>query len=325
MERKPHLRIAITSKCNFNCKYCRNGGEGVESETDLTLDEILTIALLCFDIGFRQVKITGGEPLLRHRIQGDIIQLINKLKKIGYDDVQMVTNGYYLEEYADEIVNSKLDSLTVSLDTPNKCKFNEIVGNDSFNQVIRGVKKVAGQILVRFNTVVFKENKEDTIQLIDLARELGVSIKLLDCVEFESEDELKACSYTDFDFIYKYMKEKNITYDFIDAPGGLGTPMRRYPIGSNIYLIVKDARKGTNYNLNVCKDCPNFPCQDAMISLRVTSNGQLKRCLIRDDNLVDIYPELKSGQLDLAKDKIRELYQLYVDSEYYEEKWCTNV
>lgn len=160
MERKPHLRIAVTSDCNFNCRYCKKGGEGVFSEVEMTLEELVEVAQLSYDVGFRHVKITGGEPLLRQNSKGDVFEFISKLSDIGYSDIQMVTNGYYLKEFADDIVASKLNSLTVSLDTIDKNTYKTIVQNDSLEIVIDGIKLLSNKIPIHINTVVYNQNKD---------------------------------------------------------------------------------------------------------------------------------------------------------------------
>lgn len=324
MERKPHLRIVVTAECNFNCKYCKEGGEGVYSKVEMSLDELIRVARISYEVGFRHVKITGGEPLLRQKIKGDIFELILQLKKIGYTNVQMVTNGYYLSEYCETLVGSGLDSLTVSLDTVKKEKYNDIVGNDSFERVIEGIKLLAKKIPIRINTVVYNKNQEDIIELIGFAQEIGIGIKLLDYVQFDDGYSKKECEYVDFDFLYEKLTEEGYEYCYVGAPGGLGTPMRKYSLDNGAFLLVKDARVATNYNLSVCKECEFFPCQDAMISLRITANGKLKRCLIRDDNLVDVYEDLKSMNYASVKEKIARMYDLLCNSEYFENKWRIN-
>ena len=242
--RKPHLRIAVTSACNFNCEYCRDGGEGILSDNDMSLSQFKVIGELAKMVGFSHVKITGGEPLLREEIHGDVIPLISYLKSdLGYEDVQLVTNGFFLKKYAADLAKSGLDSLTVSLDAASQEEFAKITKVDAFDQGIEGVKLAkANGLEVVFNCVFYKRNLECIFSLIDLAIRLEVNIKILDCVDFPGRSEKK---YASFDTIYRYLEEsKGVEFDYMFPPGGLGTPMRRYIFGKT-KIILKDAKEGT--------------------------------------------------------------------------------
>ena len=102
-------------------------------------------------------------------------------------------------------------------------------------------------------------------------------------------------------------------------PGGLGTPMPVYKINGT-EVIVKDASIGTNYH-DTCNSCINYPCQDALISLRVTHDGKLKRCLIRDDNLVDVLTPLRSGNKEEVRKLISESYMIFEETKYQPNAW----
>lgn len=317
--RKPHIRIAVTSDCNFRCKYCKDGGEGVKTEKQLTLEELICIAKLSNEVGFRHIKITGGEPLLRQKHNVDVIRYIKELSKMEFEDIQMVTNGYYLKDYAKDLIKSGLDSLTVSLDAGDRSNFKSIVEVDAFDKVIEGIQMVSDDLPVTINTVMFNENRDEIFKLIDLAQKLHANIKILDYVKFANglSDEYK---YQSFDFLYQYLEKNGYKHNLVLPPGGLGTPMKVYDV-NNIKVIIKDATVGTNYNSQVCGKCDNFPCQDALISLRVTSNGMLKRCLIRNDNMVDIYSDLIKKNYKNVKEKIQESYDILINADYHENKW----
>lgn len=315
--RKPHLRIALTSDCNFSCIYCKEGGEGTKSDSELDLKDIKKILELAKKVGFSHLKFTGGEPLLYEKKYNNLFEIIKYAKDyLKYEDVQMVTNGYFILDYYEKILDSGLDSLTVSLDSSNAYDFRKITSVDCFEKIIDGIEIIRNNGLpIVINSVYFDKNSHDINKMIDLACDLRVNIKILDYVNFNRDAKYKPLSD-----LYEYLNKKFGKFEYILPPGGLGTPMRKYSYnGSNI--ILKDATVGTNYNKEVCNKCIHYPCQDAMISLRITSDGQLKRCLIRDDNLINIKSDMDKGDYDKVMLKLQESYDLLINSNYEKESW----
>lgn len=317
MIRKPHIRIALTSDCNFRCIYCRDGGEGIKVDSELGYEQIIKIIEIANKVGFSHIKFTGGEPLLREKKKGDLFKIIQHVKEnLKFEDIQMVTNGFFLLDYKEEIVSSGLNSLTVSLDTADADEFKKITGINCFDKVIEGIKSIQKQGLpVVLNCVYFSGNKENALKLIDLACEMNVSIKLLDCVDFEEEGK-----YAPLHELYESLDHRFGNSSYVLPPGGLGTPMRKY-IFNDSNILLKDASVGTNYNKKVCNECKYYPCQDAMISLRITADGKLKRCLIRDDNLVDIKSNLDNFEYETVEKKLQDSYDLLINAEYKENFW----
>lgn len=108
-----------------------------------------------------------------------------------------------------------------------------------------------------------------------------------------------------------------ISSDTLLSTGGLGTPMPRFLMPNDVTVLVKDATIGTWYG-DVCHECRNYPCQDAIMAPRLTSDGFLQRCLIRSDNLVDISAMSAYGVVD---ELISTVLKTYRNAEYHPEAW----
>lgn len=316
-ERKPHLRIAITPNCNFNCVYCRAGGEGTHSGNGLmTPEEIIEITRISSEVGFKHLKITGGEPTLRKDLFG-IIFGCSRLESLN--EVQLVTNGSALtREYSQKLADSGLDSITISLDAATREKFKEISERDQFEKVVMGIyaAREAG-LPVTINSVIMQRNKAEILGLIDIARKTGSKIKFLDYMKVNNNGW--EVEYLPFDQLRKDLEAKTPGVNWTYPPGGLGTPMPVYKINGT-EVVVKDASIGTNYHAT-CSSCTNYPCQDALISLRVTHDGRLKRCLIRDDNLVDVLTPLRKGNKEEVRKLISESYKIFEETKYLPNAW----
>lgn len=322
MERIPHLRLAVTSECNFSCKYCRDGGEGVMTKEHMSLHEMVKILEIANTVGFKHLKITGGEPLIREKKLNDVLELIEIVTKLKlFEDVQLVTNGSFLSEYAEKLSKSGLNSLTVSLDTADSVAFKELTGQDKFHDIIMGITKVREYGLpVLINCVVMKQNINELPKLIGIAKKYRTKLKLLDYIDINhSKNEWKK-NYVLLKETIDYLKNISIKEDIRLPPGGLGTPMPVYILDGGTEVLVKDATIGTNYN-EVCKRCKYYPCQDAMISLRITANGFLKICLIRDDNLVNIIDDLRNEDYQSVAESLESSYKMLVDSIYIKNAW----
>src|SRR5918998_1598192 len=127
-----YLRISVTDRCNFRCQYCMP--ENIEFKDKshiLTLEEMLTFAEACLQLGVTKVRVTGGEPLVRR----GVVKFVAWLKDLGFEDVTMTTNGYLLEENLDGLVEAGVGRINISLDTLQPEKFAFITRRDHFQKV----------------------------------------------------------------------------------------------------------------------------------------------------------------------------------------------
>ena len=108
------LRISITNRCNIRCFYCHHDGI-IPQEYEMNSHEIERISLIAKNIGIKKIRLSGGEPLIRE----DIIDIVKRISKIGFQDVSLTTNGILLEKYALSLKNVGLNRVNVSFDTLN--------------------------------------------------------------------------------------------------------------------------------------------------------------------------------------------------------------
>jgi len=317
--RKPHIRAAVVPYCNFSCKYCRPGGEGIATSEIMNAKEFIEILKIASDVGFKHIKFTGGEPLLRQKNFGDLTTIIHEIRPY-FDEIQLVTNGSLLEQYAEELKYSGLDNITVSLDFGDGKKINDYVGVDAFDAIMRGLQKCKEiNLPVTINCVFCKENFNELDGLIDIAHKFSAKLKLIDMMSLTNEEYWKE-NYISLNVIEKKLETMAVSTGWGFPPGGLGTPMPEYTLKNSLKVYLRDATIGTNYH-ELCKNCLNFPCQDALISLRITSDGKLKMCLIRDDNLVETLNDLHKGNIEVVKKKIKSCYERLIESKFYPFKW----
>src|SRR5829696_1398481 len=105
-----YLRISVTDRCNFRCQYCMPEDIKFQDKSHiLTLEEMLTFAEACLQLGVTKVRVTGGEPLVRR----GVVKFVGWLKDLGFEDVTMTTNGFLLKENLHGLVQAGLDRINI--------------------------------------------------------------------------------------------------------------------------------------------------------------------------------------------------------------------
>ncbi len=318
----PHLRICVTEKCPLTCFYCRPGGEAcrVLDKKEITLRQIYQLVKILADQGITRLKITGGEPLLRKDIP-KIVLIFKSIK--GITDIQLVTRSYKTGNIAEQLRDSGLDSITFSLDSLDPFTFYRISQNSRLDLLLKAIKKThkAG-LNLQFNMVVMRGvNEHEITKMIEFAGRYGAVLKLLDLMNMPGELKFLDFYYMPLDQISIDLKEKAVSYSVETPPGGVGTPMPKFLMPNGATVLVRDARVGTWYG-DVCKECKNFPCQDAIMALRLTADGCLQKCLLRQDNLVDLLSMVENFE---SEDKIKQVVDSVLNTfrkaVYYEKAW----
>ncbi len=134
-----YLRISVTDRCNLRCVYCMPP-EGVvwkPHETILRFEEILQIVEVAAREGIREVRLTGGEPLIRQGVP-DLVRMIAGVH--GIEDISLTTNGLLLEKLALPLAEAGLKRINLSLDTLDPEKFARITRGGSFEKTWRGLE-----------------------------------------------------------------------------------------------------------------------------------------------------------------------------------------
>ena len=160
-----HIRFGITSNCNFRCSYCNSYNSHAEDMSDKDIKEILEAAI---NNGIKRIHWTGGEPLFKTTI----CDYIKYAKELGYVEQSITTNGFYLEKKAQDLKESGISRINVSLDTMKPDKFKEIVGVDCLEKVLAGIEKMLEitDCLIKINMVVMKDNIDEVEDFINYAK-----------------------------------------------------------------------------------------------------------------------------------------------------------
>ncbi len=163
-----YLRISVTDRCNLRCLYCTAQPIARISHDDvLRYEEIYRVVQTAASLGISKVRLTGGEPLVRLYLS----RLVKMLSKIeGIDDISLTTNGILLSKYAVELKEAGLKRVNVSLDTLQADKFKRITGSDRLKEVLDGIEaaRLAGLNPVKINMVVLRGINDD--EILDFAR-----------------------------------------------------------------------------------------------------------------------------------------------------------
>jgi cyclic pyranopterin phosphate synthase len=274
------LRISITNRCNVKCFYCHHDGI-IPQKYEMTPEEIMRISQVAKNIGIIKIRLSGGEPLIRK----DIIDIVNSISKIGFTDVSITTNGILLEEYAQPLKDAGLDRINVSFDTLNPETYRFITKSDYVNQVTRGIEKAVevGLYPVKVNMVVMRGlNHEEIWDMFHFCKETGAVLQLIELLKTENcpDEDFFDDYYYDMSIIEKKLLEKA---DNVKTRRFMQDRKKYYLEGGEIEVV-----KPMD-NTEFCKNCTR---------LRITPEGKLKPCLLRNDNLVDLMEPIRRGVSD---------------------------
>lgn len=270
------LRISVTNECNLNCFYCHQEGCSGRNR-DMTAGEIEKIVDVGTDFGIRDVKLTGGEPLMRE----DIVDVVSRISGTSIVDLSLTTNGTRLVETAKDLKEAGLKRVNVSLDSLSQESFRRITGRDKLNQVVDGIDAAlnAGLTPLKINMVVLENlNEEEIFQMIDYAKKKGATLQLIELEEVLSENAEMCDEYhVDLNPIEKRIKERSSEMEVRWSMQA----RRKYVLDGVEVEFVNPVR-----NSEFCAHCTR---------LRVTPSGFLKPCLMRNDNLVDVLTPMRNG------------------------------
>ncbi len=268
------LRIALTPRCNLNCIYCHHEGE-VRPNGEISDEMVVSVARAAAELGVRSLKFTGGEPLLRRDLAGLISQMPQDL------DISITSNGIFLAEQAGPLANAGLDRVNVSLDSLRPQTYRAITGGreGDLEKVLAGIDaaREAGLAPIKLNVVVLKENEAEIPDLIDFCRQKGLIAQLIELLDLHHQG----------------------------LSGDIDAIERRLAARAN-FVRTREMHRRKKYFLDgveveVVRPMDNTEFCANCTRLRVTSDGKIKPCLLRSDNLVDI------GTCDC--EKIKELLQ----------------
>jgi cyclic pyranopterin phosphate synthase len=262
--------------------FCHREGEVKQanvSEEKMTVQEIVRIAKIAVSLGIARIKLTGGEPLMRKDLP-DIISEICALP--GLKDLSLTTNGLLLDGVAKELRKRGLKRVNISLPSLNSETYHKLTGGN-LQQALKGVEAAveAGFSPVKLNMVLLKDvNVGDVSNMIDYARRTGVILQLIELDPINVTSNYYTTHHRSLDEQEQMLKEKAITVE-----------KRPFMHNRIIYHL-------PNVTVEVVHPIENSDFCMHCTRMRVTSDGKLKPCLMRNDNLTDILAPMHRGSSD---------------------------
>ncbi|MED0998214.1 GTP 3',8-cyclase MoaA [Bacillus mobilis] len=282
------LRISVTDRCNFRCRYCMPEEifgpdySFLSNDKILSFDEIERITRIFVSLGVRKLRITGGEPLLRRGLP----QLIERLNKIdGVEDIGLTTNGSLLKKFAPDLYKAGLSRVTVSLDSLEEDRFFYLNGNRSkVQRVLEGIQAAAEVgMKIKINMVVQKgKNEQDILQMAQYFKENKHILRFIEYMDVGNYNgwELKevVSKQEIVDAIHQVMPLERIEANYA---GEVATRYRYIGSGEEIGII-------SSVTDSFCSSCTRA---------RISAEGKLYTCLFASKGN-DLRELLRSGYTD---------------------------
>ncbi len=280
-----YLRISVTDRCNLRCIYCMPP-EGVPwrpHDQILRYEEIEVIVRAAAALGISKVRLTGGEPLVRL----GIVDLVRSIACVpGIDDLAMTTNGLLLSRYAAVLAEAGLQRVNISLDTLRPERFRRITRRGRLEDVLDGMDaaRQAGLDPIKINTVVIRGMNDD--EVVDLARrtmDAGWNVRFIELMPV-GNGVLAEGGWRE-----RVVTAREIRDRIETALGKLEPAKMSVGGGPARYYRLPEA-EGTLGFITPISEHFCYRCN----RLRLTADGQLRPCLLSDEE-IDLRTPLRAG------------------------------
>ena len=284
------LRVSVTDRCNFRCQYCMpaEGLPWLERDAVLRFEEIERLVRVFASMGVTDLRLTGGEPLVRR----DFPKLAGMLGRVpGIEDLSLTTNGYLLERDADALVAAGVNRVNVSIDSLQRDRFFEMTRRDALPQVLRGLEALARHPEVhpiKVNAVAMRDfTEQEAVPFAEFARSTAFQVRFIEFMPLDAD--------------HAWSKDQVLTGDELRDIIGSVYPIEELPREPSATARVFRFRDGQGeigfinpVSEPFCADCNR---------VRLTADGKLRTCLF-SVNETDLREPLRSGASD---DELAEL------------------
>ncbi len=260
------LRVSVTDKCNFRCTYCMpaEGLEWLRRDEILSFEEIQRLVAVMAGMGVDEVRLTGGEPLVRR----DLPVLVGMLAETpGVEDLSLTTNGVLLDRLAAPLVEAGLRRVNVSLDSLSHVRFAEITRRDALDAVLRGLEAAERHPELRpikVNCVAIKGFTEEEVPaLAELARRKPYVVRFIEFMPLDADEAWRGDKVLSGEEIRAIVEQH---WPLVEIPAKASSTARRFRFadGAGELGFVNPVSEP------FCSTCDR---------IRLTADGQLRTCL----------------------------------------------
>jgi cyclic pyranopterin phosphate synthase len=284
------LRVSVTDRCNFRCQYCMpaEGLPWLERDEILSFEEIARVVALLASMGVRDIRLTGGEPLVRREFPR-LAGMLSQIEDVA--EVSVTTNGFLLERDAEALVRAGVDRFNVSIDSLQQDRFYELTRRDALPQVLRGLERLAGfpeAHPIKINAVAIRGfTEEEVLPFAEFARRHPYEVRFIEFMPLDAD--------------HSWTPDQVLTGEEIRAAIGAVYPLEpapREPSATARIYEFADGRGRVGFINPVsepfCGDCNR---------IRLTADGRLRTCLF-SLNETDLRGPLRSDAGDAELERI---------------------
>jgi cyclic pyranopterin phosphate synthase len=284
------LRVSVTDRCNFRCQYCMpaDGLPWLERSELLSFEEIERIVRLMVSLGVEDVRLTGGEPLVRREFP----RLVSMLSGIeGLHDLSLTTNGYLLERDAAALVDAGINRVNISIDSLQRDRFFHMTRRDSLPQVLRGLEALAEHPEVhpiKVNAVAMRDfTEEEAIPFAEFARSTAFQVRFIEFMPLDGDHSWKPDSVLTGDELRQIIHAVHPLEELPREPSATARVFR-FADGKGEIGFINPVSEP------FCADCNR---------VRLTAEGKLRTCLFSLHE-TDLREPLRAGASDAELEKI---------------------
>ena len=282
--RVSYVRLSVTDRCDFRCVYCMSEDMTFLPRSEiLSLEELAAVGQAFAELGVDKIRITGGEPLVRHNVM-ELFQTLGALD--GLKELTLTTNGSQLDRMAVPLREAGVRRINISLDSLDAERFRQITRVGDLNKVLAGIDAAceAGFERIKINTVAMKNRNDDEIlPLVDFVVDRGMDISFIEEMPLgEIDDHDRAEVYMSSDEVADLIRQRHELVPTTETTGGPSRYFRIPETGTRVGFI-------SPHSHNFCESCNR---------VRVTTEGRLLLCLGQEHS-VDLRQILRDKPGDM--------------------------
>jgi cyclic pyranopterin phosphate synthase len=281
-----YIRVSVTDRCDLRCTYCMTERQKFLPRADLlSLEELDRLCSVFIGLGTKQIRLTGGEPLVRRDFMTLVARLGRHLRTGALDELTLTTNGTRLAQFAGALADHGVRRVNVSLDTLDPIAFSRVTRGGDLDQVIAGIDAArAAGIAVKINAVMLRGTNDRTVaDQIRWAHDRGLGMTLIETMPLGEIDEDRTDQYVPLTEIRARLEQDWTLTPLAKRTGGPARYVRVEETGGELGFI-------TPLTHNFCESCNR---------VRVTCTGTLYTCLGQDDS-ADLRAPLRADPRDDA-------------------------